>query len=44
VMVLSATPKKFMWLSFFIFLFFICVNIVWIVSGFSGSGVGSSFR
>jgi hypothetical protein len=43
-LVQSSSPKKYLWLSFLIFLFFICVNILWIVSGYSGLGVGSSFR
>jgi hypothetical protein len=44
ILVFSSSPKKFLWLSFFIFLAFLCANIVWIVSGYSGLGVGASFR
>ena len=44
ILIFSSTPKKFLWISFFIFLVFLCANIVWIVSGYSGLGVGASFR
>jgi hypothetical protein len=44
VLLFSYPPKKYLSWSFFIFLGFLCANLIWIVSGFSGLGVGASFR
>jgi|GEM_PF-3514993 len=43
-LILSTPPIKFVRLNFIIFLVFICANILWIVTGLAGSGVGSTFR
>ena len=44
VLALSTEGKSFSLYNFYVFVAFILVNLIWIVSGLAGSGFGSSFR